>query len=100
MHANSKSVYNCTFAPDTYKIPEGTKLTYNKAAGKLYIHLFNYPQGKLVLPGYKGKINYAQFLNDSSELLYKDGSGDDLELTLPAQKPPYEIPVIELTLQQ
>ncbi|QEM02182.1 alpha-L-fucosidase [Mucilaginibacter rubeus] len=100
MHANSKSVYNCTFAPDTYKIPEGTKLTYNKAAGKLYIHLFNYPQGKLVLPGYKGKIKYAQFLNDSSELLYKDGSGDDLELTLPAQKPPYEIPVIELTLQQ
>jgi alpha-L-fucosidase len=62
--------------------------------------LFNYPQGKLVLPGYKGKINYAQFLNDSSELLYKDGCGDDLELTLPAQKPPYEIPVIELTLQQ
>ncbi|WPU97565.1 alpha-L-fucosidase [Mucilaginibacter sp. cycad4] len=100
MHANSKSVYNCTFAPDTYKVPEGTKLTYNKAAGKLYIHLFNYPQGKLVLPGYKGKIKYAQFLNDSSELLYKDGSGDDLELTLPAQKPPYEIPVIELTLQQ
>ncbi|QTE40115.1 alpha-L-fucosidase [Mucilaginibacter gossypii] len=100
MHANSKSVYNCTFAPDTYKIPEGSKLTYNKAAGKLYIHLFNYPQGKLVLPGYKGKIKYAQFLNDSSELLYKDGSGDDLELTLPAQKPPYEIPVIELTLQQ
>ncbi|GGB09940.1 alpha-L-fucosidase [Mucilaginibacter rubeus] len=100
MHANSKSVYNCTFASDTYKIPEGTKLTYNKAAGKLYIHLFNYPQGKLVLPGYKGKIKYAQFLNDSSELLYKDGSGDDLELTLPAQRPPYEIPVIELTLQQ
>ncbi|WP_413669169.1 alpha-L-fucosidase [Mucilaginibacter sp. Mucisp86] len=100
MHANSKSVYNCTFAPDSYKIPEGTKLTYNKAAGKLYIHLFSYPQGKLILPGYKGKIKYAQFLNDSSELLYKDGSGDDLELTLPAQKPPYEIPVIELTLQQ
>lgn len=100
MHANSKSVYNCTFAPDTYKIPEGTKLTYNKAAGKLYIHLFSYPQGKLVLPGYKGKIKYAQFLNDSSELLYKDGNGDDIELTLPAQKPPYEIPVIELTLQQ
>ncbi|SEP11258.1 alpha-L-fucosidase [Mucilaginibacter gossypiicola] len=100
MHANSKSVYNCTFAPDTYKIPEGTKLTYNKAAGKLYIHLFSYPQGKLILPGYKGKIKYAQFLNDSSELLYKDGSGDDLELTLPVQKPPYEIPVIELTLQQ
>jgi len=100
MHANSKSIYNCTFAPDTYKIPEGTKLTYNKAAGKLYVQLFSYPQGKLVLPGYKGKIKYAQFLNDSSELLYKEANGDDLEVTLPAQKPNYEIPVIELTLQQ
>jgi alpha-L-fucosidase len=100
MHANSKSIYNCTFAPDTYKVPEGTKLTYNKAAGKLYVQLFSYPQGKLVLPGYKGKIKYAQFLNDSSELLYKEGNGDDLELTLPTQKPPYEIPVIELTLKQ
>ncbi|QEM11526.1 alpha-L-fucosidase [Mucilaginibacter rubeus] len=100
MHANSKSIYNCTFAPDTYKIPEGTKLTYNKAAGKLYVQLFSYPQGKLILPGYKGKIKYAQFLNDSSELLYKETNGDDLELTLPAQKPNYEIPVIELTLQQ
>lgn len=100
MHANSKSIYNCTFAPDTYKIPEGTKLTYNKAAGKLYVQLFSYPQGKLVLPGYKGKIKYAQFLNDSSELLYKETNGNDLELTLPAQKPLYEIPVIELTLQQ
>src|ERR1700743_1436558 len=76
MHANSKSVYNCTFAPDTYKIPEGTKLTYNKAAGKLYVQLFSYPQGKLILPGYKGKIKYAQFLNDSSELLYKESNGD------------------------
>ncbi|AYL99281.1 alpha-L-fucosidase [Mucilaginibacter celer] len=100
MHANGKAIYNCTFAPDTYKVPEGTKLTYNKAAGKLYVQLFNYPQGKLVLPGYKGKIKYAQFLNDSSELLYKEANGNDLELTLPAQKPPYEIPVIELTLQQ
>jgi alpha-L-fucosidase len=100
MHANSKSIYNCTFVPDTYKVPEGTKLTYNKAAGKLYVQLFSYPQGKLVLPGYKGKIKYAQFLNDSSELLYKESNGDDLEVTLPAQKPNYEIPVIELTLKQ
>ncbi|UOE47570.1 alpha-L-fucosidase [Mucilaginibacter sp. SMC90] len=100
MHANSKSIYNCTYAPDTYKIPEGTKLTYNKAAGKLYVQLFSYPQGKLILPGYKGKIKYAQFLNDSSELLYKEANGDDLEVTLPAKKPNYEIPVIELTLQQ
>jgi alpha-L-fucosidase len=99
MHANSKSIYNCTYAPDGFQVPEGTKLTYNKSTNRLYIHLYNYPQGKLVLPGYNGKIKYAQFLNDYSELLYKPSGSDDLELALPAKKPPYEIPVIELILQ-
>jgi alpha-L-fucosidase len=98
MHANSRSIYNCTYAPDTFKIPKGTKLTYNKAAKRLYIHLYDYPKGKLVLPGYKGKIKYAQLLNDASEILYKDSGSDDLVLTLPVKKPPYEIPVIELML--
>ncbi|SDF19661.1 alpha-L-fucosidase [Mucilaginibacter pineti] len=97
MHANSNSIYNCTYAPESYKVPEGTKLTYNKATGRLYVQLFTYPKGKLLLPGYNGKIKYAQFLNDHSELLYKT-SGDDIEVTLPEKKPDYEIPVIELTL--
>jgi alpha-L-fucosidase len=97
MHANNQSIYNCTYAPDGYKIPEGAKLTYNKTTGRLYIHLFDYPKnGKLTLPGYNGKVKYAQFLNDHSELLYKS-DGQDLELTIPKQKPDYEIPVIELT---
>ncbi|SDT28616.1 alpha-L-fucosidase [Mucilaginibacter mallensis] len=100
MHANSNAIYNCTYAPDSYKVPEGTKLTYNKAAGHLYVHLYEYPKdGKLILPGYNGKIKYAQFLNDHSELSYKTSGNDDLELTLPANKPHYEIPVVELTLE-
>jgi alpha-L-fucosidase len=97
MHANNQSIYNCTFAPDGYKIPEGTKLTFNKTTGRLYIHLFEYPKnGKLILPGYNGTVKYAQFLNDHSELLCKS-DGQDLEVTIPKQKPDYEIPVIELT---
>lgn len=97
MHANNQSIYNCTFAPDGYKIPEGTKLTFNKTTGRLYIHLFEYPKnGKLILPGYNGTVKYAQFLNDHSELLYK-ADGQNLEVTIPKQKPDYEIPVIELT---
>jgi len=99
MHANSRSIYNCTYAPDSFKVPEGTKLTYNKSAKRLYIHLYDYPKGKLVLPGYKGKVKYAQFLNDASEILYKNSDSDDLVLTLPVKKPPYEIPVIELMLE-
>jgi alpha-L-fucosidase len=102
MHANSVSIYNCTYAPDIYKVPDGEKLTYNKTTRRLYIHLFNYPaDGKLTLPGYNGKISYAQFLNDHSEVIYKPSAAnkEDLELTLPIKKPPYEIPVVELTLQ-
>ena len=79
-------------------MPEGTKLTYNKATKRLYVHLYDYPDGKLVLHGYKGKIKYAQFLNDYSELLYTT-SGDDVIVNLPAKKPLYEIPVVELMLQ-
>jgi len=102
MHANNVAIYNCTYAPSTYAVPAGDKLTYNKINGRLYIHLFNYPDdGKITLPGYKGKIKYAQFLNDHSELIYKPSADnkDDLVLTVPTKKPPYEIPVVELTLQ-
>jgi alpha-L-fucosidase len=65
------------------------------------VHLYNYPKGKLILPGYNGKIKYAQFLNDHSELLYKPSGTNtqDLVLTLPDKKPLYDIPVVELTLQ-
>ena len=101
MHANNCAIYNCTFAPDTYKVPENDKLTYNAKTKRLYVHLYDYPAGgTITLPGYAGKIKYAAFLNDASELLYKPSATnpDDLILTLPAKKPLYEIPVVELTL--
>ncbi len=99
MHANSKAIYNCTYAPSEFKTPDNTKLTYNPQTKRLYVHVYNYPaDGKLILPGYKGKIEYAQFLNDYSELKYTP-NGNDLELRLPQNKPHFEIPVVELTLQ-
>jgi len=102
MHAHNKAIYGCTFAPREYAIPEHTKLTYNAKAKRLYVHMYSYPQdGRLVLPGYAGKIRYAQFLNDDSELKYAPagGSASDLVLILPSQKPPFEIPVVELVLE-
>ena len=99
MYANNKSIYNCTFAPASYQVPTNDKLTYNAAAKRLYVHLFDYPSnGTLTLPGYKGKIKYAQFLHDNSELQYKV-QDNDIVLTLPQKKPRFEIPVVELTLQ-
>lgn len=100
MHANSRSVYGCTFPPEAYNLREESvnRLTYNPATRKLYLHLFDYPaDGQLVLPGYAGKIKYAQLLNDASEILYRQ-EGSNIVLQLPALKPPYEVPVIEFEL--
>lgn len=96
MHANSKSIYDCMNAPESFTQPEDTKLTYNPTTKKLYVHLFNFTEGgTLTLPGYAGKIKYAQLLNDYSEILYTT-EGNDIVLKMPKVRPPYEIPVIEL----
>lgn len=98
MHANSKSIYYCSFAPETFQAPLNDKLTYNASTKRLYVHLYDYPSsGILTLPGYKGKIKYAQFLHDNSELKIRE-EGNDILLTVPEKKPGYEIPVVELTL--
>jgi alpha-L-fucosidase len=52
----------------------------------------------LVLPGYAGKIKYAQLLNDDSEIT-SNTEGSDIVLKMPKVRPPYEIPVIEIMLQ-
>ena len=104
---NNKSIYGCTYAPEKYAVPAGTKLTYNPTSQKLYVHLFDYPKdGKLLLPGYGGKIKYAQLLHDNSELLTPDkkrivqfADSQDIVLVLPEKKPDYTIPVIELILK-
>lgn len=98
MHANSKSIYECTLAPEQFKVPEETKLTYNPKTKRLYVHVYDFPSdGKLVLPGYKSQLKYAQFLFDNSELKF-EVKGEDVIVKLPAKKPSYEIPVIELFL--
>jgi alpha-L-fucosidase len=98
MHSNSKAIYGCTYAPAGYKVPDNEKLTYNAAANRLYVHVYQYPaNGKLTLPGYNGKIKYAQFLHDDSEIKFAE-AGSDVELTLPVKKPGFEIPVVELIL--
>ncbi len=110
MKYNSRSIYYCTQAPEEFKIPVNTLLTYNPSTKRLYIHLLDYPLQTLRLPGYAGKIKYAQFLHDASELKISkpkqhNRGGDrsnigDLILKLPVKKPDVEIPVIELFLNK
>ena len=98
MKYNNKAIYNYKQAPGDFVIPERTLLTYSPASKKLYVHLTDYNTQTLVLPGYKDKIKYAQFLHDASEVRYKE-QGNDIVLILPISKPNVEVPVIELVLQ-
>lgn len=101
MKFNSRSVYNCTQAPAGITAPQNTLLTYNPGTNRLYIHLLAYPLGSLKLTGMAGKVKYVQFLHDASEIRFdlSDESKNDLILSFPVQKPPVEIPVLEVFLK-
>ena len=98
MKYNSRSIYGCTMADPEFKTPNGCRLTESDDGKKLYIHLFDYPFQNLAVEGLKDKIEYIQFLHDSSELKfeYKD---DIANITLPVIKPNTVIPVIEIFLK-
>ena len=102
MKFNNRSIYGCTEAPAGFIAPDNTILTYNPVTKRLYVHLLAYPMGSLTLPGMAEKVKYIQFLHDASEIRYspgRDASVNDLNLQLPVQKPPVEIPVLEIYLK-
>jgi len=105
----SEALVNCLAEPE-FVAPNGVKYTQSVDGKRLYVHLFDYPFQFLELPNLAGKVDYAQFLNDCSELLYTEGkvehfsegaSDEDglLVLRLPIVKPPMVVPVIELFLK-
>jgi len=108
MKVNNRAIYGCTEAPLEFKAPANTLYTYNPKTKRLYVHLLSYPLENIVLPGLNGKIKYAQFLHDGSELKMTPSRGywaaentapTDINLILPVTKPNVEIPVIELFLK-
>ncbi len=113
MKYNSRSIYGCTMAdPDLLALcPNGCKFTQSEDGSRLYIHLFEYPFEFLELAGFAGKVDYAQFLHDGSELRYEENnishfsegrthSDNLLVLKLPVVKPNVLVPVIELFLKK
>ena len=108
MKYNNRSIYGCTEAPPEFIAPDNTLLTYNPETNRLYVHLLDYPMKWFTLKGFEGKVKYAQFLHDGSEIKFgkprhnvthQETKGeDDVILILPMVKPNVEIPVIELIL--
>ena len=110
MKYNSRSIYGCTMAEPEFTAPFGCRLTQSVDGSRLYIHLFDYPYKFLELPGYAGKVDYAQFLHEASELKMREknpghfgdgqsASDDLLVISLPEVKPNVIVPVIELFLK-
>ena len=104
MKYNSRSIYGCTMAEKEFEAPNGCRLTQSEDGKRLYIHLLEYPYQTLYMPSLDGKVEYAQFLHDASEIKYNSDSGfvcSTMEhvFLLPTIKPDTVVPVIEVFLK-
>jgi alpha-L-fucosidase len=109
MKRHSRAIYGCTQAPEGFRAPQDCRLTYNPQTNRLYVHVFAWPFVELHLEGFSGKIDYAQLLNDASEVQiqerpewqakFGDVSDGVTTIRLPVQKPDVTVPVIELFLK-
>lgn len=105
MKLNSRSIYGCTKAEPEFVAPSGCRLTQSEDGKRLYIHLFDYPFQMLRMPCLTGKVAYAQFLHDASEMPFHDSTklrcGEEMNETfvLPIIKPNVVVPVIEVFLK-
>ncbi len=70
--------------------------------------MLDYPLQNFLLQGFGDKVKYAQFLHDASEIKISKPRGhwikqelgeNDINLSLPVNKPKVEIPVIEVYLK-
>jgi alpha-L-fucosidase len=85
---------------------------YTQRGDRLYLHLFAWPFQHVHLPGMASVVQYAQLLNDASEvamislppsaeagLIHPGGQPEGtLTLKLPVQRPDVAVPVVELFL--
>jgi len=112
MHYNGRSIYGCTMAePELLPTcPFGCRYTQSDDGTRLYIHIFDYPYQFLEVKGLAGKVAYAQFLHDGSEICFTEGktthfsegqsAGKDMVFfKIPFVKPDVVVPVIEVFLK-
>lgn len=110
MKYNERSIRGCGMAPAEFPAPTDCRYTYNPTTKRLYLHLMNWPFKHITLKGLGGKLRYAQFLHDGSEVKFREHVDEtlpmdfnlargDIALALPAIKPNVEVPVVELFLK-
>ena len=105
---NGRSIYGA--GPSALTAPPDCRLT--QRGDRLYLHVFSWPMAHIHLDGLAGKLAYAQFLHDASEVRFSEsdphaqaqnttlpGTEGAVLLQLPIQKPDVLVPVIELFLK-
>ena len=110
MRQHSRAIHGCRAFPDATP-PANCLLTYNPGLNRAYCHIFAWPYKFLALPGLAGRVKYAQFLHDASEIkvgledwfihqgLDKQFPPNSMFLNLPATAPHgIPVPVVELFL--
>jgi alpha-L-fucosidase len=104
MARHSEAIYGCTMS--AFDAPQDCRFTQKD--DKLYLHIYAWPFRHLPIPGLAGKVAYARFLHDGSEVALKpnDWAASQLQigeealvLELPVVKPDVVVPVIELELK-
>jgi len=106
MRLHGRAIYGATASP--YTPPSDCR--YTQRGNRLYLHMFAWPFRHVHLEGLAGRVEYAQLLDDASEVRVlpsadphreRLGVGSDvLTLVLPVQKPDVAVPVIELFLNE
>ena len=106
MRLHSRAIYGCT--QSEFTAPPDCRFTQN--GKRLYLHVFNWPFSHIHLDELGGKVDYAQLLNDASEIgilepsrptdhVRPDVRADSVTLELPVVKPNVVVPVVELFLK-
>ncbi|MCV9946978.1 MULTISPECIES: alpha-L-fucosidase [unclassified Rhizobium] len=108
MTLHERSIVGCT--QSDFAAPADCRLTQN--GDRLYIHLFNWPYRHLHFDALAGKVVYAQFLHDGSEVTWLRPSSntlwantqfpvgeDQMTFVLPVRRPQIVVPVIEVKLK-
>jgi alpha-L-fucosidase len=107
MKYHARAIYGCTAS----KFTPPPDCRYTQNGKRLYLHFMEWPFGGTHLPGLAGKVEYAQFLHDASEVTFKENDTGpwgqnhglppkgSVSLHLPVVKPNVEIPVVEIFLK-
>ncbi len=98
MKRHERAICGCGRAPGQFTCPQDCRYTFNAETNRLYLHVFSWPFKHIHLPGMAPRVEYAQLLNDASEVGRK-AHDEDLTLELPVRKPDATVPVVELFLR-